>query len=332
MNKKALVLLSGGLDSILAVAMMKDLGIEVEAVNFIIKFCGCHGRGANPAATKAAKMLGVPLTSFDITDDYIKMYRNPKFGFGSNVNPCIDCKIIMLTKAKEYMEKAGASFLVTGEVLGERPMSQRRDILRLIEKQAGVKGILLRPLTAKLMEPTIPETEGIVDREKLGEIHGRGRKPQMALAAKFGITEFPNPGGGCLLTDPGYAKRVRDLIKHDSLTVDDLLLAAIGRNFRLTPEAKFVVGRNDAENTELELYIKDNDLVFRMVDIAGPVAVLRGNVTPETIKLAASIESYHTKARDRELVPVSYSRGKSGEATIVEVKPSTLELVEKLRI
>lgn len=332
MNNKALVLLSGGLDSILAVAMMKELGIEVEAVNFIIKFCGCHGKGANPAATKAAKMLDVPLTSFDITDEYIEMYRNPKFGFGANVNPCIDCKIIMLKKAREYMEKAGASFLVTGEVLGERPMSQRRDVLRLIEKQAGVKGLLLRPLTAKLLEPTIPEEAGIVDRDKLMDIHGRGRKPQMALAAKYGITEFPNPGGGCLLTDPGYARRVKDLIKHDSLNVDDLLLAALGRNYRLSSEAKFVVGRNDAENTELELCIKESDTVFRMVEIAGPIAVLRGAATPETIKLAASIEAYHTKARDKDSVQVSYSKGRSGEASISEIKPATLELIEKLRI
>jgi tRNA-specific 2-thiouridylase len=332
MNKKALVLLSGGLDSILAVAMMKDLGIEVEAVNFIIKFCGCHGKGANPAAAKAAKLLGVPLTSFDITDEYIEMYRNPKFGFGANVNPCIDCKIIMLKKAKEYMEKAGASFLVTGEVLGERPMSQRGDILRLIEKQAGVKGILLRPLTAKLLDPTIPEETGIVDREKLGDIHGRGRKPQMAMAAKYGITDFPNPGGGCLLTDPGYARRVKDLISHNSLNVDDLLLAAVGRNFRLSPDVKFVVGRNDAENTELELYIKESDIVFRMIDVAGPVAVLRGEANPEIIKLAASFEAYHTKARDKDSVQVSYSKGKSDEATQIKVKPANLTLIEKLRI
>ncbi|MCM8761412.1 MAG: hypothetical protein NC933_04695, partial [Candidatus Omnitrophica bacterium] len=201
MTKKAVVLFSGGLDSILATRLMMELGIEVACVHYYIEFAACGG--GETSAVNAAKMLGVPIKIFDITAEYLEMFRNPKHGYGANINPCIDCKILMLKKAKEYMAEIGASFLVTGEVLGERPMSQRRDALNIIEKNSGVRGILLRPLSAKLLVPTIPEAKGVVDREKLLDIQGRSRKIQMELAARFGIKEYPNPSGGCLLTDPG---------------------------------------------------------------------------------------------------------------------------------
>jgi tRNA U34 2-thiouridine synthase MnmA/TrmU len=333
MNKKALVLLSGGLDSILSVALMKELGVEVEAVNFAIRFCGCFGKGASVAAKKAADMLKVPLTVFDITEEYLEMYKNPKYGFGANVNPCIDCKIIMLKKAKEYMSKAGASFIVTGEVLGERPMSQRGDMLRLIEKQSGLKGLLLRPLSAKLLEPTIPELEGIVDREKLLDIKGRGRRPQMELAKKLGIKEYPNAGGGCLLTDPGYAKRVKDLVKYNALDLDNLMLATVGRNYRISPETKLAVGRNEKENSILESYLKDEDISFNVKDVPGPYAILRGRADDAAIELAASIVAYHTKLKDKDSVVVEYWKGRATDAVkTIPAKPATLETAESLRI
>jgi tRNA-uridine 2-sulfurtransferase len=332
MNKKALVLLSGGLDSILCVALLKELGIEVEAVNFAIKFCGCFGKGASVAAKKAADMLKVPLTVFDITEEYLEMFKNPKYGYGSNVNPCIDCKILMLKKAKEYMPKAGASFVVTGEVLGERPMSQRGDMLRLIEKQSGLKGLLLRPLSAKLLEPTIPETEGIVDREKLLDIKGRGRKPQIALAEKLGIKEYPNPGGGCLLTDPGYANRVKDLVKYNALNLDNLMLATVGRNYRLSPEAKLAVGRNEKENEILDTYLKEDDISLTVKDAPGPYAILRGKVDNATLGLAASIVAYHTKLKDKDSVRVDHWKGRLTDIHTINIKPASLEEVTKLRL
>ena len=250
MNKKAIVLLSGGLDSILATRLMTELGIEVVCVNYYIEFAVCGG--GPTAAIKSAEMLGVPLKVFDITPEYLEMFKNPKHGYGANINPCIDCKIFMLKKAKAYMEEVGASFLVTGEVLGERPMSQRRDALNIIEKQAGVRGILLRPLTAKNLPPTLPEEEGTVDRDKLLDIRGRGRTPQLELAAKYGIKEFPNPSGGCLLTDPGFTKRVRDIIAHNDLNLVSLRLLKVGRHFRLSDTTKLVIGRDQEENDELQ--------------------------------------------------------------------------------
>ncbi|MDP3804786.1 MAG: hypothetical protein Q8Q87_04470, partial [Candidatus Omnitrophota bacterium] len=228
MDKKALALLSGGLDSILAAKLVLEQGIEVEAINFLTIFCTCTHKGCQHAATQAAKTLNIPLKIFNITEEYLEVIKNPKHGYGSNMNPCIDCRIFIFKKAKDYMKEAGASFIVTGEVLGERPMSQRRDAILLIEKEAGLKGLILRPLSAKLFEPTIPEKEGIVDRAKLLDISGRSRKPQIVLAKKFAIFDYPCPAGGCLLTDPGFAKRMKDLLVHDALTLDNARLLKFG--------------------------------------------------------------------------------------------------------
>lgn len=330
MNKKAIVLLSGGLDSILAAKLMMELGIEAICVSYFIEFAMCGGGPA--AAVKASEMLGVPLKVFDITDEYLEIFRKPKHGYGANINPCIDCKIFMLKKAKEYMPSAGASFLVTGEVLGQRPMSQRKDALNIIEKNAGVRGILLRPLSAKLLPPTLPEQEGIVDREKLLDIRGRGRKPQFALAAKFGIKEYPNPSGGCLLTDPGFTKRVRDLMAHEGLTVDGLRLLKIGRHFRLGEVTKLIIGRNDKENDELGALIKKDDICFRMKDHEGPFSIIRGLSGEEMIKRSAEIVARHTKYRDEEALNVLCWRQGSEDIRVLAVKAASTEEIEKTRI
>jgi tRNA U34 2-thiouridine synthase MnmA/TrmU len=239
----------------------------------------------------------------------------------------------MLKKAKARMSGAGASFLVTGEVLGERPMSQRRDALNIIEKQAGVKGILLRPLTAKLLEPTIPEKEGIVDRERLLDIRGRSRKPQMALAEKFGIKEYPNPAGGCLLTDPGFASRVKDLMNHNELGIENLKLLKTGRHFRLAGDAKLIVGRDEEENDELQSLSGPEDILLKLKNHQGPISVLRGRHDEELIKRAASIAAYHTKARGEDSVEVTYWQGGRPELkSVIYVKPAAAEEVEKIRI
>jgi len=332
MNRKAIVLLSGGLDSILATRLMIELGIEIEAAHYYIDFAACVG-GDEGAAAKAAKALGIPLKIFDITNEYLEMFKNPRYGYGANINPCIDCKIFMLKKAKEYMAEVGASFLVTGEVLGERPMSQRKDALNLIEKQAGVRGILLRPLSAKLLEPTLPEKEGVIDREKLLDIRGRSRKPQMALAEKFGIKEYPNPAGGCLLTDPGFTNRVKDLIKHDELNVENLKLLKTGRHFRLDNDAKLVVGRDVDENKELQSIALPDDIIFKLKDHQGPLSILRGKYNNGFIKHAGMIVAYHTKFRGEDSLAINYwHAGDPNQKISISVKPAEKEEIEKLRI
>jgi tRNA U34 2-thiouridine synthase MnmA/TrmU len=237
---KAIALLSGGLDSTLAAKVVMQQGIELEALNFLTVFCTCTHRGESCLASqKAVDSLGIPLRVFNVSEEYLEVVKHPRHGYGSNMNPCIDCRIFMLRRAKAYMESVGASFIVTGEVLGQRPMSQRKDSMCLIEKEAGLEGSILRPLSAKFLPASIPEKEGWVDRERLLNIQGRSRKPQIKLADHFGIQDYPCPAGGCLLTDPGFSKRMRDLIlHHPDFSLNDVHLLKVGRHFRLSPKVK----------------------------------------------------------------------------------------------
>lgn len=332
MNKKAIAMLSGGLDSILATRLVLDQGIEVEAINFLTLFCTCTHKGCQHAATQAAQTLKIPLKVLNITEEYLDVIKNPKHGYGSNMNPCIDCRIFTFTKAKEYMKERGASFIVTGEVLGERPMSQRRDALLLIEKESGLKGLILRPLSAKLFEPTIPEVEGIVDRQKLLDIRGRSRKPQIALAKEFGINDYPCPAGGCLLTDPGFAKRMKDLIAHDALNMPDVRLLKFGRHFRLGDKTKLIIGRDDTENETLETLLMAEDVCFRLKDHEGPLAILRGPHDEDIVKLSAAMTAHHTKHRDEESLNVLSWRHGSDDIRTLAVKASSADEVSKVRI
>lgn len=332
MNKKALALLSGGLDSILAVRLIQEQGIDVEAINFLTVFCTCTHKGCQHAATKASQELKVPLKIMNITEEYLEIIKNPKHGYGSNMNPCIDCRIFIFKKAKDYMKEIGASFLVTGEVLGERPMSQRRDAILHIEKDAGLKGLIVRPLSAKLFEETIPEKEGIINRDKLLDIRGRGRKPQIALAKEFAINDYPCPAGGCLLTDPGFAKRMKDLLDHDVLDMDNVKLLKYGRQFRLSAKSKLAVGRDESENDILILLAKPDDTILKLRDYQGPISILKGEDTLALVELAARIVSYHTKFRDEDGIAVYYWKGEPAAKKTVYVKPADKTEVEKLRI
>ncbi|MDD4908985.1 MAG: 7-cyano-7-deazaguanine synthase, partial [Candidatus Omnitrophica bacterium] len=237
---KAIALLSGGLDSILAARLILEQGIEVEGVHFTTVFYGdADYEQASGVAQKAAARLGIGLKIFEISENLIEIVKHPRHGYGANMNPCIDCHTLMFAKAGQYMWQSGASFLVTGEVLGERPMSQHKQALKTIEKESELEGLILRPLSAKLLEVTVPERQGWVDRDKLEAIQGRSRKMQMELADKFNITEYPNPAGGCLLTDPMFSGRLRDLIKHKiDFAVYDIRLLKLGRHFRLNGQAK----------------------------------------------------------------------------------------------
>lgn len=332
MNKKAIALLSGGLDSILATRLVLEQGIEIEAINFLTIFCTCTHKGCQHAATQAAKELNVKLKVFNITEEYIPVIRNPKHGYGSNMNPCIDCRIFIFKKAKEYMKETGASFMVTGEVLGERPMSQRKDAILLIEKEAGLKGLILRPLSAKLFEPTVPEKEGVIDRNRLLDISGRSRKPQIALAKEFGINDYPCPAGGCLLTDPGFAARVKDLIKYDALTMENLRLLKVGRHFRLSDKAKLAVGRDVNENDLLNGLAMPGDIMLKLKDRQGPLAVLRGDRDRRMISLAASLMAHHSKFKDEFELEVLYFDSEGAERSSIKIKPATREAVESLRV
>ena len=332
MNKKAIVLLSGGLDSILAAKLMLEQGVEVQALTFSAKLCMCGSKKiGRSAASEAAEMLGIPLETVDFTPDFIEIIKNPRYGHGANMNPCIDCKIYMQKHAKDMMAKFGASFLVTGEVLGERPMSQRKDALLLIEKRAGVKGILLRPLSAKLLEPTIPENEGIVDRNRLLDISGRSRKPQIELAAKFGIKKYPQPAGGCLLTDPGFARRVKEAMDQGEFESGNVAILSVGRQFRLAKGVRLIIGRDEDENELINSLAKPGDIFIKMAKTQGPLSLLRGSAETPVIEKAAAIAAHHTKSRGEERVSVNAWQ-KDGDRSVVTVTPAKREEIEKLRI
>jgi tRNA U34 2-thiouridine synthase MnmA/TrmU len=325
MNKKAIAMLSGGLDSILAAKVVKDLGIELLGLHFVAPVYSASG-SSRTAAQKNAAWLGIPLKVIPIKDEFLEIIKNPKYGYGSQFNPCIDCRILSLRKAKEYMDDAGASFIVTGEVLGERPMSQRRGALTIIDQQTGLGDYVLRPLCARHMAPTLPEREGIVDRERLLGIQGRSRKPQFALAEKYGITEYSQPAGGCLLTDPAFARRLEDLSAHDDVSLDNIYLLKLGRHFRLGKHSKAIIGRNEQDNQRLEALAKEGDIMLEMRDSMGPLCIIKGDISKDDIEQAASIMAKYSKERDKEKVAVSYGPAGAGMGQRVVVSPAKKKL------
>ncbi|MFQ5951954.1 MAG: hypothetical protein ACE5JK_00910 [Candidatus Omnitrophota bacterium] len=331
---KAIALLSGGLDSILATKLILEQGIEVEAVNFLTVFCNCTSRGKTCLASKlAADQLGIKLKVFEISSDYFEIIKNPKYGYGRNINPCLDCRVFMFKKAYEYMKETGASFVITGEVLGERPMSQRREAIRIIEKGSGLGGLLVRPLSAKLFEPSIPEKEGWVDREKFLEIKGRSRKPQMQLADQLGINDYPCPAGGCLLTDGGFSRRMRDLMEHkNDFDVNDVKLLKTGRLFRLSPDAKLISGRSKEENEGLLALSREGDVIFRPINVKGPVGIGRGIFDEESLKAAARIIARYGDADLDQETEVSYKALPEEGSDTIKILPARENELNNLRI
>ena len=294
--KKAVVMISGGLDSTLAAKIMLEQGVELCGV-YLSAPWGCCDK---TKAMKVAQQLGIDFMVVKMTKEYIGVIRDPKYGYGSAMNPCVDCRIYMFEKSKELMGQVGASFLVTGEVLGQRPMSQMRGSMQLIEEQAGLKGRVLRPLSARLMEPTIPEQTGAVDRGKLLSIAGRSRKPQMELARKYGILDYPNPAGGCLLTDEQFGVRVKDLFDHqEEIDLEDMEMLRLGRHFRMDARTKLIVGRNEQENMTLEEYLAPGRVLYAPDDFPAPVVLLLGPPSEQANQLALALISHYSKADKR---------------------------------
>jgi tRNA U34 2-thiouridine synthase MnmA/TrmU len=319
---KAIILLSGGLDSTLAAELMSRENLELLAVNFKTPFCLCDRHSSNLGcgsnAKRVADALGIDIEIINATSDFLEVLKRPAHGYGANINPCIDCRILFFCKSRELMEKIGASFIITGEVLGQRPMSQFRRQMNIIEKEAGLEGLVVRPLSAKLLAPTIPEKNGWISRERMLDIAGRSRKPQMALAKDLGINDYPCAAGGCLLTDPEFAKRIRDLIKHDELDMQNINLLKVGRYFRLSESAKLVVGRNETENNMLTALAKDGDYVFGPATLNGPIAVGKGPLSPDEIDAACRIVARYCDREGKLDADITYRRLPESDERVVK--------------
>ena len=333
---KAVALLSGGLDSTLAVKLMIEQGIEVHALNFTSSFCTCNhggkdGGGCRSESRRVADEFGIPLKVLVKGAEYISIVKNPKHGYGKGMNPCVDCRIFMFKLAKDYMLEIGASFIITGEVLGQRPMSQRKDAFRVIEREAGLEGLILRPLSAKQLEPTIPEKEGLVDRERLLDVLGRSRRQQIDLAEELDINNYPCPSGGCLLTDKIFSKKVRDLLTNkDDVTKKDLALLKTGRHFRFKGE-KIIVGRNEDDNKKLKGMLQEGDTLVEPCAFPGPVAILSGTDDEEVRDFAGRLIVKYALEKTEGKRRLRAVRGE--DATEFEVEgPAPEPLIEEARV
>ena len=323
---KAVMLLSGGLDSRLAMRLMLGQGIELHALHFTSVFSASHEESASPGAlARVAENWGVPMTVEDITDGLLRLVENPPHGAGSGVNPCIDCRIMQLRRARDLMGRTGARFVVTGEVLGQRPMSQRRGAMEVIEREADLAGLVVRPLTALALAPTIPETEGWIEREKLLGITGRRRAPQMELARELGVTDYPTPAGGCRLTEPGFARRARDLIAHDELCLENVLLLEVGRHLRLAPSAKLVVGRDKDENERIISLAHEGDCLLEAEGFRGPLSLGRGAFDEALLHLAARITARYGQGRGEPAVTVEVRGALSCRLAVAPARDAELE-------
>lgn len=293
---KALLLFSGGLDSILVLKILEEQNIKVIPLYFESVFF------SEKEILEIARQLELRLRKINFSEKQFEIVKNPRYGYGKNLNPCIDCRLLMLKEAKKIMEKEKCDFIATGEVLGERPMSQNKSALELVEKKSSLQGLLLRPLSAKLLEPTKMEKNGMVKRNKLLDISGRGRNRQLALAKKYRIINFPSPAGGCLLTDPAFSKRLGELMKKKSNpTLSDLKLLKLGRHF-WQKDVLIVVGRNKEENKKIKKLAEKNDVLTELKNITGPLTLIRGKKNlAEAIKKAQELTAhYSARARGKK--------------------------------
>ncbi len=333
MQKKAVALISGGLDSLLAVRVLQEQGIHVEGINFFTGFCvegHTHAirkkdkvKPKRNNALWSAEQLGIKLHIIDIVEEYKQVVFNPRYGYGAHLNPCLDCKIFMVGKAREWMLANDFDFIITGEVVGQRPKSQRKDTLPVVQKDSGIDDLLLRPLCAHNLPETLPEREGWVDRAGLHGFSGRSRKPQMALAEKFGFEDYAQPAGGCcFLTDKTYAVKLSDLWQargSKQYEMDDIMLLKVGRHIRTCPEFKLIISREEGEGNFLRGYRKLY-AHLKTTSHAGPLALIDGEVNPQDLQLAAQIVARYSQGRDADLVELEYV-DKAGVSSMISVQP-----------
>ncbi|MGA2401241.1 MAG: tRNA 4-thiouridine(8) synthase ThiI [Syntrophobacteraceae bacterium] len=300
---KGVGLLSGGLDSMLAVKVLQEQQLELLAITFATPFFGPE------KGIAAGKKVGIEIRRHDISGAHFEMLKSPRYGYGSQMNPCIDCHGLMLREAGKVMEAEGADFLFTGEVLGQRPMSQRRDSLRSVEKLSGLIGRVLRPLSAKLLPPAIVEEQGLVDRNMLLDIQGRSRRRQKELAQKYGLTDYPQPGGGCMLTNEGFSNRLRELLcARPGATVEDVEIIKWGRAFMLPGKTICMVGRQQSENCKLESLARAQDILLWPTNYPGPTCLLLAPVGSEDIEMASSLAASYSHAPKQAQVDVQWRR------------------------
>lgn len=339
---RAIGMLSGGLDSRLALRLIQQQGIEITALHFYTGFCIANrnrrvGRVEKPSARNEALEAGAhletPVEVIDVAQAYMSVILNPRYGYGAGMNPCVDCRIFMLQRAKAYMEEVGAHFIFTGEVLGQRPKSQHRHQMRTIERESGLEGLLLRPLSAKLLPPTIPEQKGWVNRDMLLGISGRGRKVQIALAEQLDIGDYPQPAGGCcLLPDINFARRLRDFLDHnpaEMVTPEQMALLAVGRHFRFEDGLKVIVGRDEGENNYLA-YAGADQWQFTTLDHPGPVALARAPLTPDQIEQVCSLVASYSDGKHSPQVRVEVRQNE--QVQTVTIAPLSRSVVDRLRI
>ena len=309
---RALGLFSGGLDSMLAAMVLRDQGLEVAGVTFITPFYGAE------RARVSAAHLALPLHEVDFTEKFLPLIYTPPRGFGRHHNPCLDCHILMLREAGAMMDKLGFDFLFTGEVLGQRPMSQHKGALALVARESGYGELIVRPLSARLLQSTKPELLGWVDRGRLLDISGRGRKRQMALAEKFGITRYPAPAGGCLLTDPGYSTRLKELLSQtEAASRQELELLKWGRHFRLPGGAKVIVGRTHKENEAIAALTAPGDLVCKVKNVPGPTVLVPGGGEESDMEIAAALAATYSDASEGD--PVTVIAQENGELRTIQL-------------
>ena len=340
-QRKAVALISGGLDSLLAVRVVQEQGIYVEGINFYTGFCveghthairkRDQSKPKRNNALWSAEQLGIKLHIIDIIDEYKDVVFNPKYGYGANLNPCLDCKVFMVKKAREWMEENGFDFIITGEVVGQRPKSQRKQTMPIIQQDSGIDDRLLRPLCAKNLPETLPEREGWVVREQMLDFSGRNRKPQIALAKHYGFEDFAQPAGGCcFLTDESYSVKLSDLWKsrgEKSYELDDIMLLKVGRHIRPEKNYKIIIAREEGEAKYLQGYKKQYDSL-KTISHSGALALIDGTPNQEQLNLAATIVARYSKGRNELSVDLLYQK-KSGEQTKMSVKPAEPEEILK---
>lgn len=324
---KVLAMISGGLDSTLAAKLVKDQGIEVIGICFKSYFFGAD------SAVKMAEQISVPLVVIDFSEEHLKMAKNPKHGRGKNMNPCIDCHAMMMNYSGKLLEEYNADFIITGEVLNQRPMSQNRSALDVVKKESGFSDKILRPLCAKNLTPTKMELDGLIDREKLMDISGRSRKIQMELAEKWGIVDYPSPAGGCKLTEPNFSRRLKDLFEHnDKTSACDIQLLKYGRHMRVSKNAKIISTRTGEEVEEVKKCLTDKDYIFLAENFKGSMVVIVGAPEKEDIEFAARVTGRYCKGKDEKEISVKYGKYKQAFSNSILVEPAKDSEIEKYLI